>query len=666
VPVLSRQLYGNGGSDILFRRWCLVIMDEIFTFSHFHLSLQKFFFKNSKMKKTGILILMCIVQLVSAQYYTPQVDSIPMRDGKKIAADIYLASSTEALPTILVQTPYNRLLYRFNLPLVGQALTQNHYNFVITDWRGFYGSASAFVANYDKGLDGYDIVEWIAQQSWSNGKIGTWGPSALGKIQYQTAKENPPHLVCCVPLVAFPMTLYQEYFQGGVYRTEYVEQLDQLGYGLSTWTLANPFYNLQWQYVESSTNYPSSIKVPMFMIGGWYDHNIDGMISFFNGICQSSPVGATHKLLMGPWVHGGHGSAYVGSSQQGELTFNNASGWSDSLALRFFDYYLRNLANNWQNEPVFRYYQIGDNEWRSATSTSAIITNETNYYLSSLSELSLNIPVSLSQSASLIYNPHDPSPTHGGSTLRQDLLQGPYDQSQVVESRNDILIFSTPPLASSLQIYGKPKARLYVSSNCKDTDFAIRLCDVYPDGTSMLISDGIKRMRFRNGYRTTDTASMQTGVIYAVDVDLPCAAYTFLAGHRVRLDITSSNYPRFDNNLNNGQAMYVAGDTITATNTVYFELGHESYLSLPVCNSNNLPSLYESNRMVVYPNPASSYIEINLPEEILSIKLFDSYGKEINLPEQHIINISNLRSGIYMIHVTTLKGNVFIKKLIKE
>jgi putative CocE/NonD family hydrolase len=147
------------------------------------------------------------------------------------------------------------------LAIVGSHLYQNQYNFVIADWRGFYGSASAYVANYNRGLDGYDLVEWIAQQTWSNGKIGTWGPSALGKIQYQTAKENPPHLTCCVPIVAFPQMTYQEYYPGGVYRTEYVQQLDNLGYGLSPWLLANPFYNFQWQYVESTTNYPSAIKV---------------------------------------------------------------------------------------------------------------------------------------------------------------------------------------------------------------------------------------------------------------------------------------------------------------------------------------------------------------------------------------------------------------------
>lgn len=618
------------------------------------------------MIKVLFFIFICISGRLMAQFYNPSVDSITVRDGKKIAADIYIADSTQALPTILIQTPYNRLWYRFNLPLVGQTLTQNHYNFVITDWRGFYGSASAYVANYNRGLDGYDIVEWIAQQSWSNGKIGTWGPSALGKIQFQTAKENPPHLICCVPLVSFPAMTYQEYFQGGVYRTEYVQQLDQLGFGMSTWLLANPFYNFQWQYVESSTYYPSSIHVPMFMIGGWYDHNIDGMISFFNAIRLQSTVATQHKLLMGPWVHGGHGSAYVGSCQQGELTFDNACQWSDSLALRFFDYYLRNISNNWENEPVFRYYQIGDNEWRQSIGTEDILTNDMYYYLAPSALLTTNIPTAASSFDTLIYNPADPSPTYGGTTLRTDLLQGPYDQSQVVESRNDILIYSTQTLTSSLQIYGKPKVKLFVSSNCKDTDFAIRLCDVYPDGTSMLISDGIKRMRFRNGYTTSDTASMQQGTVYPIDIDLPYTAYTFLPGHQVRLDITSSNYPRFDNNLNNGLTMYTAGDTLIATNAVYMEQGYESYLSLPVLQANNGLTTDLQQFIFIYPNPTSSYFEISEINNIKTIVLYDILGKETVVPVQKKINISEMQKGIYTVKITTLNGETYVSKLVKN
>ncbi|HOB77912.1 MAG TPA: CocE/NonD family hydrolase [Bacteroidales bacterium] len=618
------------------------------------------------MYKSIILIFICISNILMAQIYNPIIDSIAMRDGKKIAADIYLIDSINPRPTILIQTPYNRIYYRLNLPLVGHNIEDYGYNFVITDWRGFYGSSLAYVAGYDRGLDGYDLVEWIAQQPWSNGKIGTYGASALGKIQFKTAKEQPPHLVCCVPLVANPQMTYLEYFPGGVYRTEYVQQADNLGFGYSPWLLSNPFYNFLWQFVENSTFYPSSINVPFFMIGGWYDHAIDQKLNFFNALMQQSPVSSQHKLLMGPWVHGGHGISQVGSSQQGELFFYNASNWNDSLSLRFFDFYLKNVNNGWNNEPVMQYYQIGDNQWQQATSLSAINVDTLQMFLNSDNYLTTIPPDVQNQNEYFIYNPADPSPTYGGSTLRQDLLQGPYDQSQVVESRSDLLIFTSSTLNEPVRIFGKIKITLFVSSNCKDTDFAIRFCDVYPDNRSILINDGIKRMRFRNGYQTSDTASMLDGVIYKIDIFLPHTAYTFLPGHKIRIDISSSNYPKYDNNLNNGKQMYTAGDTIIATNVVYYETDHKSSISLPILHSNNICDFSNSERFIIYPNPTNSSFTISNFNQIKFIEIYDIMGKKYQFNEQVNFNVNNLKNGLYLIKITDVNDEIIWKKLIKN
>ncbi|HPS83291.1 MAG TPA: CocE/NonD family hydrolase, partial [Bacteroidales bacterium] len=147
-------------------------------------------------------ILVFAAATIYAQILTPAVDSITMRDGKKLDADIYLpdTSGGQTYPTVLIQTPYNRLWYRFSLPLIGTAIGTSPFAFVILDWRCFYGSAEACVTTPDRGADGFDAVEWIATQSWSDGQVATWGPSALGRVQYMTAKKNPPHLVCAVPL----------------------------------------------------------------------------------------------------------------------------------------------------------------------------------------------------------------------------------------------------------------------------------------------------------------------------------------------------------------------------------------------------------------------------------------------------------------------------------
>lgn len=619
------------------------------------------------MIKNIYLILFLFINILNAgsQVYVPLIDSIPMRDGKKLAADIYVHNLQEPRPVILVQTPYNRLFFRWGLPLVGTQFNNYEYNFVVVDWRGFYGSQNAYVANYNRGLDGYDIIEWIAQQPWSNGKIGMWGPSTLGKIQYQTAKEHPPHLTCFVPIVSAPQTTYQEYYPGGVLRTEYIQQLDNLGFGISSWVLASPYYNYLWSYLENTTFYPEQINVPMLMIGGWFDHNIDLMINFFNALQANVSNTANYKFLIGPWTHGGHGTAHVGSEQQGELTFPNAYNWNDSLSLRFFDYYLRGIQNNWENEPSIIYYQIGEDKWKTINTFQELQTNAVNYYLNTNNTLTTQVPVDNNNYAFYLYNPANPSPTIGGPTLRTDLLQGPYDQSQIVESRDDILIFTTETITDSIKIFGKPQVTLFVSSDCKDTDFAIRLCDVYPDGRSILIGDGIKRMRFKNGYTINDTAFMSTNQVYMITIDLPYIAYTFLPGHAIRIDITSSNYPRFDNNLNNGLNMYTPGDTIVATNTVYLNSIYPSKIELPVISENNSYFFVQSNQIPeVFPNPFNSYIHINI-ENIASIKLVDMFGKIYKIKAENVLDLSFLERGVYVLTLKTLSGEKYDFKLVK-
>ncbi len=599
---------------------------------------------------------MCSISLFSQ--LVPVVDSIPMRDGKKLAADIYIPSAlSQGGPIILIQTPYNRQYYRYSLPLgVGLNMENSNYVFVIVDWRGFYGSASAMVANPNRGQDGYDVVEWIASKSWSNGKIGTWGPSALGKIQFQTAKENPPHLTCIAPLVAAPQFDYSEYFPGGVYRTEYVQQLDQLGYGMSSFLLSNPFFSNTWTYVQNQNYYPSSIKVPTFMIGGWYDFNVEFMLPFFAGIQTSSDitVRSKHKLMMGPWAHGGFGQATVGSCQQGDLIYNEACHWSDSLAIRFFEFHLRNMDNNWESEPVVSYFQMGENTWQQSLKWPISEIQNFKLYLSEDMILRPETPASNSAFSTIIYDPRNPSPTIGGPTLRNDLLQGPYDQSPLVESRNDVLVFSTPILSQNVRLIGSSKVHLFVSSNRFDTDFTARITDVYPDGRSMILVDGIKRMRFRNGYRTLDTASMVPGNVYEIDIDLPNTAITFLAGHRIRLDISSSNYPRFDRNINNGGTMYVAGDTLVAENKVFHNASHGSNVEMKL---ESYPTQISENKiqnqMKIYPNPTHESLKISCNIASGKIEIFSVFGQlvysEILTNSVSKVDISNLKSGYYII-----------------
>ncbi|MEI6347665.1 MAG: CocE/NonD family hydrolase [Bacteroidota bacterium] len=622
------------------------------------------------MKRNSLFLILFLISigLCKSQTLVQTVDSIPMRDGKKLAADIYLPSTPGQYPVILVQTPYNRLYYRINQPLGLGSIAGTPYALVVVDWRGYYGSASAMVANADRGKDGYDVVEWIATKSWSNGKIGTWGPSALGKIQFQTAKENPPHLVCAAPLVAGPQFNYWEYFPGGVYRTEYVQQLDNLGFGLATTLLNNPLYNTTWQYAEAINYYPQSMNVPLFMVGGWYDHNVEVMMQMFNGVQTSSPlaVRSKHKLMMGPWAHGGFGTAQVGTCNQGELTYNEACGWSDSLALRFFDFYLRDLSNGWESEPVVQYFQMGENTWQQTATWPPTGMLAIKLFFNDNNSLTPTLPTSTTASANITYDPHNPSPTIGGSTLRNDLHQGPYNQAPLVESRNDILIYTTPILTQNTVLKGSGRVHLFVSSNRPDTDFGFRLTDVYPDGRSMLLVDNIQRMRFRAGFHAADTASMQSGQIYEIDIPIHDLANTFLAGHRIRIDITSSNYPRFDNNLNNGGKMYSTGDTLTALNKVYLNNSHASFIELPLNSyivglNENVP---QEDQFQIVPNPANESFSIT-NENYNEINLYNINGVKIFTQQKsERYNLNFLPAGIYFVEIISSNG-IRMMKLVK-
>ncbi|HLP14595.1 MAG TPA: CocE/NonD family hydrolase [Flavobacteriales bacterium] len=632
--------------------------------------------------KKALILCFALAGFQSLAQLTPIYDSIPMSDGKKLAMTRFQPSGCTQCPTILIQTPYNRLFYNLSLPIgIGTNIDAYNYNIVIMDWRGFYGSAAAaYAGSPTRGEDGYDAVEWIAQQTWSDTVVGTWGPSALGRCQFMTAKENPPHLTCMVPQVAGPQYSYAEYYPGGVARTEYFEQLDGLGFGLSPTLLSNPVYNGLWAFTENANFYPDSIRVPTFMQGGWYDHNIEVMLEFFNAIrATSTGVEDQHRLLMGPWVHGGHGAAYVGSATQGELSYPAGAGWSDSLAWKFFDYHMRGIANGWDTTQFIRYFQMGDDGWKTSSVWPPAGMTNTNLYFHGGGILHSVAPTAPSVSENIVYDPNDPSPAIGGPLLRQDLDQGPYDQAPLVESRGDILSYESIVLGQDVIMKGAAQAHLRVSSNRKDTDFAVRLTDVYPDGRSMLVNTGIFRMRFRDGYTAGDTNVMVPGTIYDCVVDLPSTCLTFKAGHRIRVDITSSIYPQYNRNCNTGaSSMYpgLNGDSLmnplVATNTIYMNSSDQSYITLPLVDYVGAVNEHEIvYHATVFPNPAidQAHVEIELNEnQPVEMAIYDVAGHllftETKMGSQGLnrftIKTSNFTAGLYSL---TLRGKTGLQTL---
>lgn len=596
-------------------------------------------------------------------------------EKKYLSADLYSSDTNKPKPTILIQTPYNKNFYRLqsDFGLSGSALPFDtiDYNIVIVDWRGFYGSKNSDSTGYNRGQDGYDIVEWIAKQSWSNGKIGTWGGSALGMIQFQTAAEQPPHLVCAAPFIKDFVTKYEDYYYGGDFRKEHTESLQKLGFVTTSLILSHPYKDNTWELIEKSNTIAGKINIPMFIATGWFDHYPSDVIRAYSDLRtkSNSKVRSLHKFIIGPWLH-----TSMGVESQGVLNFPEAKDYPNLLGKEFLDFYLLDKKNDWDKEPAVKYFIMGDNEWRTISNWNDISTKQDTLYLNKNLQLLTTPPPPLmapfaDKPDTIIYNPKDPSPTIGGSRFNpfdKSILLGPQDISVLVESRKDILTFTTPEFKEDFKLSGRTTANINISSDREDTDLSIRLCDVFPNGSSIILTQGIKRVRLQDNLKTPEL--MTPGAEKKVTVELEPIAYTFKQGHSLRIDITSSNYPMFDLNLNNGKELYNQGDTLTATNLIYHSNDRTSFIVFETQKMTTDKIDTDINESInVYPNPARDYINI-LSNEVTSIKIINYLGLEVqekNANSQCIYDISNLQQGIYYIKLVKSNGTHIIKPIVK-
>jgi uncharacterized protein len=548
-----------------------------------------------------------------------------MRDGVVLRAEIYHPREPGKHPVIVTRTPYNRAV----LQALGCRTAAHGYVAVIQDVRGRYGSDGAWYPGRNDAQDGYDTVEWAAGLPDSNGQVVMSGGSYLGIVQMFAAVMQPPHLVGIIP-VATPTELRtgSVYSRGGAFQQLAAETWSSLAAidsanrrYLLNWAVFNPAkqaadlpmssfaalrgggtgteevarYFLDWLQHPSNDDFWKSwnfeeqaarIQVPAYHVGGWYDLFTNGTLENYRILktrAGNERARRNQRLLMGPWRHGGL------DRKVGEIDFGASAAVDEAdLALRWYDYLLKGATNGLEREKPVKIFVMGKNVWREEEDWPLARARPTRYFLHSGGKAnSLNGDGMLSEEAPqaeasdrYTYDPANPAPTRGGGVCCSAVFPGgPFDQ-RTIEARDDVLVFSSAPFLADVEVTGPLSIELYASSSAVDTDFTAKLVDVWPNGYAQNIADGIQRMRYRESAETPQP--MAPGEVYKVTIDLAATSNVFLAGHRLRVEISSSNFPRFDRNLNTGEDQGSSTRMLKAANTIYHDREHASVLMLPV------------------------------------------------------------------------------------
>ena len=544
-----------------------------------------------------------------------------MRDGTVLMADVYRPDADAPVPVIVCRTPYDRSNAMIPPAAVDPArAVEAGFALVCQDIRGRFASQGRFNPFLDEARDGFDTVEWAASQPWSTGAVGLAGRSYAGAAQWLAAAEQPPHLKAMFP-VAIGSDFYDGWiYQGGAFQLGFnlfwalligapkeapratthcrhlplatLPVLKDLGERASFYFdwLEHSTNDAFWQPLAIRRSY-GRVQVPGYNVGGWYDVFLRGTLHNFAGMRQeggSDAARRAQKLLVGPW---GHGSTYGPYPDQSYPIFapDDALDVTD-LQLRFFARFLRDDRNGIDDEPPVRLFIMGENRWRDENEWPLARTRYTPWYLHGAAGGDAGRLLSPEPPGDEVpdhydYDPNDPAPTVGGPTSLPALLfgtnSGPQDQRRV-EQRPDVLVFSSAVLERPLETTGPLRLRLFAATSASDTDFVAKLMDVDPSGASRILAEGILRARYRDGFERPQP--VEPGAVHAYDIDLVATAHVFAPGHRLRVAITSSSFPRFDRNPNTGRPLGVDGpaDLRPARQTIFHDRDRPSHILLPV------------------------------------------------------------------------------------
>lgn len=513
---------------------------------------------------------------------------IPMRDGVKLSAYLYYPKGKGPWPVLMEQRYAS--LRSTGARRAFAEMAGHDYVVCAVNFRGSQKSEGTWVGYRDlqwgEKQDGYDVVEWLAKQPWSTGKIGTFGSSQGGYAQNYLAVTQPPHLVCQF-MIDTGLSLYHEgYFIGGAAKPNRFKGMDRVcrvaahNRALMKEWFSHPDYDEYWKD-EDCTLHFDKMNVPCFTVGSWYDYMCVGSIQSYIGRQHKGGPNSRgqQKLYIGPWLHG---RTNKGNKVAEMLYPENASFDVVAEMIRWFDHYLKGVENGITKDPNVRYYVMGavgepsapGNFWRSADDWPIPVT-ETPYYLQPGGKLSTKKPTAGDSFTQLIADPLNPAKIEGRG------FPGARD-ARVVEQQENVLTFTTDTLEEAVEWTGNVKAELLVSSSAKDTDFIVRVTDVYPDGRSILIIDMIRRARYRDGFEQQKL--MEPGNVYKVGFNIGWLSQIFNKGHKIRVTVASTGAPFYEPNPNTGEPITIEfpEKVVVAKNKIHHSPKQASRILAPV------------------------------------------------------------------------------------
>ncbi len=548
-------------------------------------------------------------EATSTLYFEENV-KIPMRDGVQLTANIYRPHVEGTFPVILMRTPYGKPNRDY-----GQAreFAKAGFAMVVQDCRGRGSSEGLWDPfRYDT-KDGYDTQQWVEQQPWCNGTIGTAGGSYVGWTQWASAAEQSPFLKTMVPVVPFADAFHEIVYPGGAFQlslsmgwgaavggiqakpaqfndafkylplNRWDEQFNHEVFFLRDW-VQHSTYDDYWK-LRGVKDRLNKVTIPTLNIGGWYDIFAKETLDLTTRVRKESDNRLARRnqfVIMGPWGHG------PDTTKLGELSFGAQARLDiGKRQLQWFQYWLLDKEIGVQDWPAYYLFVMGENQWRGEQEWPLARTEFTHYYFHSEGKANTR-----SGNGTLItakpteqppdhftYDANEPVPTRGGNNLMGPPT-GPFDQS-TLEDREDVLVYTTPILDHAVEVTGPVKVILHAASSARDTDFTAKLVDVHPNGKAYNICDGIVRARHRNS--RVQAELLEPGTIYRYEeIDLWVTSNLFKKGHRIRVEISSSNFPRFDRNPNSGLAFGSDTELLKAKQTIYHDANHPSHLLLPV------------------------------------------------------------------------------------